>query len=198
MQLDLLLPLAGFSLVSSITPGPNNIMLMTSGVNYGFRQTLPHMIGVALGFWFLLFCVGMGLGQLLTQAPLLFQALKIAGAAYLIYLAWRIARSGPVSERSEQRGRPMRFYEAVAFQWVNPKAWMMAIIAMTTYTLTDHYLASMALVIVVFALLNLPCITMWTGFGTLMRGFLSEPARLRTFNMVMAGLLIVSLWPMLA
>ena len=92
----------------------------------------------------------------------------------------------------------MRFFEAVAFQWVNPKAWMMSIIAMTTYTLSDNYFASMLVVILVFALLNLPCITFWTGFGTLMRGFLSDPARLRAFNMLMAGLLVTSLYPMLA
>jgi len=119
IQPEVLLALTGFSLVSSITPGPNNLMLLASGTNYGFVRSLPHMLGISGGFAFLLLCVGFGLGEILEASPRFYLALKIAGAAYLVYLAFKIATSGPVAE-GQFRGRPMRFVEAAAFQWVNP------------------------------------------------------------------------------
>jgi len=196
MPLEILLALAGFSLVTSVTPGPNNLMLLASGVNYGFRPTIPHMVGICAGFAFLLACVGLGLAQLLTSAPGLYTAIKYMGGAYLLYLAYGIAVSGPIKS-GEAKGKPMTFVQAAAFQWVNPKAWVMAITAMTAYTSVENYKASVAIVTLVFAAINLPCVSIWCGFGTAMRGFLSDPVRLRTFNIFMALLLIISLWPML-
>ena len=190
--------LAGFSFVSSITPGPNNFMLLASGVNYGFVRTIPHMLGIVVGFALLLLCVGFGLGQLLETWPPAYTALKIAGGAYLVYLAWRIAMSGPVGEVERTgRGRPMNFVEAAAFQWVNPKAWVMAVTSMSLFTNPTSYAASVLTVIVVFTAINLPCVSAWCGMGMGLRQFLSDTTRLRLFNWIMAALLVASLWPML-
>lgn len=198
MSPQLLIALAGFSLVSSITPGPNNLMLLASGVNFGFLRTIPHMIGIGFGFALLLLAVGFGLGQLLEHAPALYTALKFIGGAYLVYLAYRIAVSGPISEKQgEARGRPMLFIEAVAFQWVNPKAWVMAVTAMALYTSADNYVLSVLVVVLVFTIINVPSVAVWCGMGMGLRGFLSDPRRLRFFNVAMALLLIASLWPML-
>lgn len=196
MSIEILFALVGFAFVSSITPGPNNLMLLASGTNFGFWRTLPHMLGIALGFCFLLLCTGFGLGQLLERAPILHTMLKVAGASYLVYLAWRIANSGPV-ENAETVGRPMRFIEAAAFQWVNPKAWVMAIGSMTAYTNPSAYGLSVLLVAIVFTSVNFPGIAVWCGMGLALRRFLSDPWRLKIFNRSMAVLLVVSLWPML-
>lgn len=198
MTPQILLALAGFSLVSSITPGPNNLMLLASGVNYGFVRTIPHMLGIGAGFAMLLLAVGFGLGQLLVHAPLAYTTLKFAGGAYLLYLAWRIAVSGPVEAgQGAGSGRPMLFVEAAAFQWVNPKAWVMAVTAMTLYTNADNHTFSVLIVVAVFTIINVPCVSVWCGMGTGLRGFLSDVKRLRIFNVTMALLLVASLWPML-
>ena len=196
MPLDVFLALAGFSFVSSVTPGPNNIMLLSSGVNYGFRRTIPHMAGISIGFTFMLLCVGFGLGQVLEQAPFVFTGIKIAGAIYLVYLAWRIAMSGPV-ETSGGQGRPMTFLEAAAFQWVNPKAWVMAVTAMTLYTDENDFTKTVVIVALMFGVINWPSVSVWCGFGVALRDWLSDPKKLKIFNITMALLLVASLWPML-
>ena len=196
MPLEIFLALVGFSFVSSITPGPNNLMLLASGVNYGFWRTLPHMLGIAGGFAILLACVGFGLGQLLKTFPLAFTIIKFAGGSYLVYLAYRIATSGPI-KKGRDKGRPMRFIEAALFQWVNPKAWVMAVTSMATYTDASRFAPTVIMVVATFTLINLPSVSCWTVFGTAMRGFLSDVNRLRIFNRAMAILLVVSLWPML-
>lgn len=194
---ELFLALAGFSFVSSITPGPNNLMLLASGVNHGFLRTVPHMLGVGLGFGFMLLCVGLGLGELLDAAPMVYTALKFTGGAYLVWLAWKIANSGPVGGTHESGRRPMTFFEAAAFQWVNPKAWVMAVTSMSVYTNPSAHTVSVLLVAAVFTLVNIPSVSVWCGMGTGLRAFLSDPARLRLFNWTMAVLLVASLWPML-
>ena len=130
MSLELLSALLVFCFVSSITPGPNNFMLLASGVNFGFRRSLPHLAGVAIGFLWLILAVGFGLGTLLTLFPPLHLGLKIAGGAYLLYLAWKIASARTLSDGKTAAARPMTFFQAVLFQWVNPKAWVMAVTAM--------------------------------------------------------------------
>ncbi|MEZ5870598.1 MAG: LysE family translocator [Nitratireductor sp.] len=197
MSLNVFLALAAFCLVSSITPGPNNLMLLASGVNHGFRQTIPHMLGISLGFAFLLACVGLGLAQVFKAAPMVFTALKFAGCAYLLYLAWKIANSGAPDAAKAVR-RPMTFLEAAAFQWVNPKAWVMGLSAMTIYTIHSNFLWSVALIVVVFTVINLPSIAVWCGMGVGLRRFLADPVRLRYFNWTMAAMLVASLWPMLS
>lgn len=197
MSTDLLLALVVFAFVTSITPGPNNFMLLASGVNFGFRRTIPHMLGIGGGFLSLLLGVGFGLGALLTAYPSLHLALKLAGGAYLLYLAWRIAMSRSLSEKDGKAARPMTFLEAAAFQWVNPKAWVMAVTAMAVYADPAAPFLSVLVVALAFALVNLPSVSTWAGFGMALRGFLADPVRLKWFNIAMGVSLAVSLWPML-
>lgn len=192
---QLLAALAAFAFVSSITPGPNNAMLMASGANFGFARTLPHLAGVAIGFAVLLLAVGLGLGGLFTAFPALHTVLKVVGAAYLLWLAWKIATAKGVGGHGGG-GRPITFLQAAGFQWVNPKAWVMSVGAVATYVpLGAGLLGNVALVVLVFSLVNLPCIVAWTGGGVALRRVLARPAALRAFNAVMAALLVASLIP---
>ncbi len=197
MTADAFLALLVYALVTSITPGPNNFMLLASGVNFGFVRTVPHMLGIGIGFLVLLLAVGFGLGAVLTAFPALHTVLKVAGGAYLLYLAWKIAMSRSMGAEAGAKARPMNFLEAAAFQWVNPKAWVMAITAMAVYTNPDKPFLSVALISLSFAVVNLPSVSTWAGFGTGLRGFLSDPVRLKWFNMAMGALLAATLWPML-
>lgn len=197
MPLDVFLALVGFSFVSSVTPGPNNIMLLTSGVNFGFRKTIPHMFGIAIGFGVLLLAVGFGLREIFLQFPVMRTVLKVLGGAYLVYLAWKIANAGPV-EAEEEGSKPMSFMAAALFQWVNPKAWVMGVTAMTVYTGEPDFFSSVIIVTLVFMVVNFPSVSVWCGFGVALREWLAEPVRLRIFNVSMALLLVASLWPMLS
>ena len=197
MTYDTFIALFGFAVATSITPGPNNFMLLASGVNFGFRRTIPHMLGVAGGFWILSLAVGAGLGSLLSLVPSLYLALKIAGGAYLLWLAWKTATTRSFGAAEAGPMRPMTFLQAAAFQWVNPKAWVMALTAMAMYVDPARPFVSVFLVAGVFALVNLPTVSLWAGFGTALRGFLADPARLRRFNLAMGLLLAATLWPML-
>lgn len=196
MQFEILIALMGFAFVTSITPGPNNLMLLSSGVNYGFFKTLPHMLGISSGFSVLLVCVGFGLGELLEYYPPAFIALKAIGGTYLLYLAYKIATSGPIG-KTISSGKPMTYIQAALFQWVNPKAWVMAISSMSAYTSPDQYTFTVFVIALVFPIINLPSVACWSLFGTSMRGFLQDPIRLKYFNFLMAALLVISLWPML-
>jgi len=193
-SLSLLGPLALFALVSSITPGPNNVMLASSGLNFGFRRSLPHLLGVNLGFSLMIFLVGIGLGSVFQQTPALYTVLKYAGAAYLLYLAWKIANSGPMEE-GEARGKPFTFLQAAAFQWVNPKAWVMAVGVVATYTPQNGFFANLVIATLVCGIINLPSIGIWVTFGTALRRVLHKPAAIRAFNIGMALLLVASLYP---
>jgi len=186
-----------FALVTSITPGPNNTMLLASGVNFGFRRTMPHLFGISIGVAILMLCVGFGLGAAFHRMPVLYTILEIASVAYLLYLAWRIGTSGEVKAQGA-KPRPMTFLEAAAFQWVNPKAWMMVLTAATTIRLSADYGMNAAWMAVVFILIGFPCICLWAAFGLGLRRFLSNRRALRIFNVTMAVLLILSLYPLIA
>ncbi|QVN20361.1 LysE family translocator [Burkholderia pyrrocinia] len=186
-----------FALVTSITPGPNNTMLLASGVNFGFRRTMPHLFGISIGVAILMLCVGFGLGEAFKRLPLLYTILEAASVAYLLYLAWRIGTSGEVKAHGA-KPRPMTFIEAAAFQWVNPKAWMMVLTAATTVRLSADYGMNAAWMAVVFILIGFPCICLWAAFGLGLRRFLSNQRALRIFNVTMAVLLILSLYPLVA
>ncbi|EXL09956.1 LysE family translocator [Aquamicrobium defluvii] len=196
MTSEVLLALAAYAFVTSITPGPNNFMLLSSGVNFGFVRSIPHMLGIGIGFVVLLLAVGFGLGAVLTAFPVLHTALKIVGGAYLLYLAWKIAMSRSVESGGDGTAQPMTFLQAAAFQWVNPKAWVMAVTAMAVFSNPANPFLSVVLISAVFGIINLPCVSSWAGFGMALRGFLSDPARLKWFNIAMGVLLAATLWPM--
>ncbi|KIT14266.1 LysE family translocator [Jannaschia aquimarina] len=195
MTPDLALALVGFAFVTSITPGPNNLMLMASGANFGLRRTVPHMLGVGLGFGFMIVCVGLGLAGLFEIFPAAKLILAALSVLYLLWLAWRIANAAP-PEPGAEAGRPLTFLQAAAFQWVNPKAWTMALTALSLYS--TGALWSVAAVAVIFTAVNLPSVGSWTLLGQGMARWLTSPARLRAFNWTMAGLLVASLWPSVA
>jgi threonine/homoserine/homoserine lactone efflux protein len=196
MSVDTLFALVLFAFATSITPGPNNMMLFASGVNFGFRRTIPHMFGIGAGFLSLLIGVGLGLGALLSAYPPAFTALKVAGGLYLLWIAWKIGSSRSMG-KGEAKARPMTFLGAAAFQWVNPKAWVMAITAMAVYPNPEQYALTVSIVALVFAAVNVPSVSTWAGFGSALREWLSVPVRLKWFNITMALLLVLSLWPML-
>ena len=192
MNQTALAALAAFALVSSITPGPNNMMLMASGANFGLRRTVPHALGVGIGFTLMIVLVGVGLMGLFDLFPVLNLVLKVVSAAYLLWLAWKIANAGAPGDGESPRGKPMSFFQAVMFQWVNPKAWSMALTAIALYAPNRNF-AAVLLVAVVFGIINLPSTSLWAVMGMSLRGWLSSPARLRAFNWTMAALLVGSL-----
>lgn len=192
MNQTTLLALSAFALVSSITPGPNNLMLMSSGANFGLRRTVPHALGVGIGFTLMIVLVGVGLMGLFDLFPILNTVLKVVSVAYLLWLAWKIANAAAPDTAGSASGKPMTFMQAVLFQWVNPKAWSMALTAIALYA-PDRNLAAVLLVAVVFGIINLPSTSLWAVMGQVLRGWLSSPARLRLFNWTMAALLVGSL-----
>ncbi|WP_029044203.1 LysE family translocator [Cupriavidus sp. WS] len=187
---------SAFALVSSITPGPNNTMVLASGVNFGFARTVPHILGISLGFAVMVAVVGLGLGSLFAALPWTWTVLRVVAALYLAWLAWQLASSGGVQER--QVAQPMGFLPAAAFQWVNPKAWVMAVGACSTYVLHGNVWLNVLLLAGVFAVINLPSVAMWAVFGAALRRWLAQPRVLRVFNVAMALLLLASLWPILS
>ena len=182
-----------FAIATLFTPGPNNIMLMSSGVNFGFRRTLPHVLGVDVGFSFMVLMVGLGLGAFFAAVPQVYAVLRYGAAAYLLYLAWRIANAGRVEE--EEGGRPFSFLQAVAFQWINPKGWIMAVGAVTTYAAVAVYPFNILMVAAVFLAFGLVSSLTWLLFGTALRRLVTDPTRVRIFNVSMALLLALSLVP---
>lgn len=196
MTPDLVLSLIGFAFVSSITPGPNNLMLMASGANFGLRRTLPHMLGVSLGHGFMVFLLGLGLVEVFESFPRIRLGLTILCTGYLLYLAWRIANAAPPKEAAAE-GRPLTFLQAAAFQWVNPKAIYMAITAQTYYAAPGTGAWGALLVALTFTCTNFPSVGVWAWFGVQMKRLLGTGRRLRVFNWTMAILLVATLVPIL-
>ncbi len=194
MNYEILSALTVFAFVSSITPGPNNLMLMSSGVNFGFKQSIPHLLGVGIGFTLMIALVGLGVIQVFDSFPLSYEILKVFSIVYLIYLAFKIALSDSTIENKPSNTKPFTFIQAALFQWVNPKAWTMALTAISIYA-PSKSLASVLLVALIFGLINLPCISSWIVLGQRMQVFLTNQKYLKTFNITMATLLIVSVYP---
>ena len=193
MTYDLLIALLGFGIVTSVTPGPNNMMLLASGVNFGLRRTVPHMLGISLGHALMVFLVGLGIAGMFRAWPPALTVLKVGSVCYMLWLAWKIAQSGAPGE-GRAKARPMTFLKAAAFQWVNPKAWAMALGAVAAYV-TEPSIWAYAAVAGAFACVNLPSVSVWAGAGQAVRRWLEGPGRLKAFNWGMAGLLVLSLWP---
>ncbi|WP_282609498.1 LysE family translocator [Pelagibius sp. Alg239-R121] len=198
MSQDTVFALIGFAFAMSISPGPGNFLLLTSGVNFGFVRSLPLVLGISAGFLTMVFCVGIGLGQILNKAPIIYTLLKFVCAAYVFWLAVKIARSRSIgSSASDQMAQPISFIQAALFQLVNPKAWAVALIVTVSYTNPDNYLTSLVLMILLFAIVNLPSISVWAISGVALRLVLGEGRRIALFNLAMAILLVGSMIPVL-
>lgn len=195
--LDQIIPLIVFCATAVFTPGPNNVMVTASGVNFGFMRTVPHILGIAVGFAVMNLLVGLGLGSVFETYPEIHVVLKYVGMAYLVFLAWKIAMSGEV-KGVRARAKPFTFIQAAAFQWVNPKAWAIAVGAVATFTTVGGDLLIEVMVMsVIFFLVTFPSAGTWAFFGIVIGRFLHTPVRLKAFNGFMAGLLLLSLIPAL-
>ncbi len=184
-----------FAAVMFFTPGPNNVMLLSSGLNYGFRRTLPHVVGVVIGFGFMVGAVGLGLGTVFITYPVLQTILKYAGALYLVYLALVIAMSGPVASAQDNTRGPMTFWGAAMFQWVNVKGWVMVIGTITAYAAIASFPWNILIQVVISLWMGAMSCVAWALFGSALRPWLTSVRVVRVFNVVMAILLLASLFP---
>jgi threonine/homoserine/homoserine lactone efflux protein len=196
--MELIFAIALFAFSAGITPGPNNIMLMTSGVNFGVRPSLPHLAGICIGFPGMVLAIGLGLSALFQSYPVLHLVIKYVGITYLLYLAWLIANSSSKME-GKYTSKPLSFIQAAAFQWVNPKGWIMAVGAVATFTSIDQPLTPQVITIAsVFLSVALPCAIVWLGFGVALKRLLKNQRQQKGFNIAMALLLVLSIIPMIA
>lgn len=195
MTRDMLLALISFAFVMSFTPGPNNILLTASGVNFGFVRSIPHILGVKFGFVALLAACGLGLGLLFTTYPAAQTVLKIAGALYMLWLAWKVANAGSAGDAAVQP-QPISFLQAAAFQWVNPKGVVAALGAVVLFIRPETATTDFLLLIFVFGLFTILATSTWTAFGAALSTLLRNPRHARVFNIAMALLLVASIVPM--
>jgi threonine/homoserine/homoserine lactone efflux protein len=196
MTLELFFGLFVFAGVAAFTPGPNNTLLMASGMNFGFRKTLPLIAGVTLGFPLMIGLVGLGLGRVFDSYPIIYQSLKYAGAAYMLYLAWKIA-TAQLSTTEDGGAKPMSFVQMMLFQWINPKGWVMAITALSAYTFAAQYYTGVATVVGMFMFMGITSAMTWAAFGAVLKNVMTDPRYFRIINVGLALLLAVSLIPML-
>ena len=197
VRLDVLAGFVSFGVVAAATPGPNNLMLMTSGVKFGFARTLPHLAGVVLGFSLMAALLGIGLDAVFQRVPQLMTVMRVLGSLYMLWLAMKIAFAGPIGD-VEGGGNPLGFVSAAAFQWVNPKAWVAILGALAAYApMTDSYAQSVALMVVLFTAITLPSAGAWALFGAALKRLLGNPRAVRPFNLAMAAILAASIVPML-
>jgi threonine/homoserine/homoserine lactone efflux protein len=196
MPLELFLALVVFACVMAFTPGPNNVLLAASGVNFGFMRTMPHMLGVTIGFDVLLVAGAIGVGLLFAAVPALHTVLKVAGAAYMLWLAWKVANAHHSGGEGQVAATPFTFMQAAAFQWINPKAVIAVVGAVALYVRPDHALVDFPIMVAVMTVATIGAVATWTGFGVGLRRLLRDPARARIFNISMALLLVLSIVPM--
>jgi threonine/homoserine/homoserine lactone efflux protein len=195
MSQPLFIAFVVFAVVMFFTPGPNNVMLLSSGLTFGFRRTLPHVAGVTFGFAFMIGAVGLGFGTIFIAYPVLQTILKYAGVVYLIYLAVAIAMSGPVAPDQDSARRPMTFWGAAVFQWINVKGWVMVIGTITAYAGIASFPWNITIQIMLSLLLGALSCSTWALFGSALRPVLTSASAVRAFNIVMAALLLASLYP---
>lgn len=193
--MEALLSLLGFVVVATVTPGPNNLMVLTSGANFGLARTLPHIGGIAAGFPIMIVAAGLGLGFVFDAWPVVHDVLKYVAFAYLLWLAWRIALAGK-PKAGEAGAQPLTFLEAAAFQWVNPKAWAIVFGGMALYTTAGgNKVFEVALMAALFGLVCYPNGIVWALFGRAIARFLEDDTQRRWFNVAMAVLLVASVLP---
>lgn len=198
---DTFLAYVVFAAVAAFTPGPNNLMVSASGANYGYRRTFQHVLGVTIGFPVMLVAIGLGIGSVFTEFPLVHTMLKYVGAAYLLFLAWQIVSAAPRSERDDAEehvgGKPLTFMQAALFQWVNPKAWTVNVSAVAAYTTMENYSWQLTLMVIAAGVIAFFSASTWTLFGQGISRLLSTPFQQRAFNTFMGLLLVGSLYPIL-
>jgi len=195
MTYEHIIALAGFILVSSATPGPNNLMLMASGANFGLIRTAPHVLGICMGMVVMITLIWFGLAEIFDTYPAVLNTLKIISSGYLLYLAWKIATATGTGKETANASKPFSMLQAALFQWVNPKAWMMALSMITIYRLPFSPEMAYALTLLIFAVIMLPTITAWAFMGLNIKRMLNNPLKLRIFNWTCAGALIATLYP---
>jgi threonine/homoserine/homoserine lactone efflux protein len=197
MTIDLFLALVFFAFATAFSPGPNNTLLMASGVSFGLRKTIPMIFGVAIGFPLMIGCIGLGLGKIFETYPLIYTTMKYAGATYMLYLAWKIATSKFVTDEKEVDTKPLSFLHMASFQWINPKAWIMAVTALSTYTIASAYLTGVAYVVGAFFVMGIGSATTWVVFGASLRHVFRDPRYFKMINWALAASLVLSLVPMI-
>ncbi|MDG1530654.1 MAG: LysE family translocator [Paracoccaceae bacterium] len=188
MTLDNFIALCLLAFAAAWTPGPNNALVASSAATFGFRRTLPHIFGIAIGFPLMIFLVGLVLGKLFDASPVFREGLRWFGAALLLWIAWKIATSGGLG-KSSQNPRPFTFFEAAGFQWINPKGWAMAIAVTSQFVLPDDLLKTAFIVSLVFVACGLSSASGWAGFGKLLTRWVNNENRLKWFNRVMAAMI---------
>ncbi len=192
MTLHLFLALLLFAAVTAYTPGPNNTLLMASGMNHGFKATFPMAMGVALGFPLMIACVGLGLGKVFEIYPVIYAGLKYAGAAYMLWLAWKVANAGPANANTTSQSKSMSFLQMMLFQWINPKGWIMSVTALSTYTIPDNYYLGVAFVVGSYVVMGLTSASAWALFGASLRHVMSDARYYRVINISLALVLAAS------
>ena len=195
-MMEFIAPVLSFAVSTTITPGPNNVMVTASGANFGYRRTLRHILGISLGFPVMVVAVGLGLGGLFQTLPEVHIVLKFLGCAYILWMAWKIAAADGMGGTGARPGKPFTFLQAAGFQWVNPKAWVMAVGSITAYTSAGgYYYLEIALIAMIFLVVCIPSISIWTLFGVGIGRMLTARKWLKIFNAAMALLLVASLIP---
>jgi threonine/homoserine/homoserine lactone efflux protein len=195
MTLSLLLSATIFSFVTSVTPGPNNTFLLSSGVNFGLRKSMPYLMGIMAGLFGMMMAIGLGLGAIFATFPFVYQVLKYIGFAYIVYLALLIVRSTAKSEAAE--AKYIGFWSSTAFQFVNPKAWIVLASYMATFVPVEAGLAEAVAICAVFLIATFPGALVWAVSGQLLRNWLQQPSRRKIFNLIAAVLLVASMIPVL-
>ncbi|MDE2882300.1 MAG: LysE family translocator [Acidobacteriota bacterium] len=196
-MLDLILPVALFAFSMSITPGPNNVMVTASGANFGYRRTIPHLVGIGLGYPAMVAGVGFGLGGVFEAVPAVHVVLKYVGSGAILWMAWRIATASGTGPATERPGRPFTFLQAAAFQWVNPKGWVVAVGAVSAFTTVEGDLfLEVGAITLSFVSVNYACASVWTVFGVGIGRLLKHRNRLRIFNVATGLLLVAAIVPL--
>jgi threonine/homoserine/homoserine lactone efflux protein len=197
MNASLFIALVTFAFISAYTPGPNNALLLATGVNYGFRAALPMIFGVALGFPFLILSVGLGLGRIFDVYPFLLTAIKIVGTIYMLWLAWKIATSRPSENDSTSASKPLNFIQGCGFQWVNPKAWIIGAYSISAFTLPTQFNVGLSILVGVYVFMGLTSATTWAAFGVALKNLMNDSKWFRIINYSLAAALVASIALML-
>lgn len=194
MTIYTLLSFIIYSFVTSITPGPNNIMLISSGITFGFRKSIPHILGIGFGFGLMVTLVGLGIGSILTTSKITYEIVKIIGIVYLLYLAYKIFTTDTVNTNTESNKlKPLSFIQASLFQWVNPKAWIMTMGAVTTYTSSSSDILVFLLIGLIYAIVGIPSVAIWAYIGDKLQRQIKDRKKVKKFNIAMSILLVLSI-----